>query len=352
MSRLFNLTATPTKVDARKATRVAALAAISRTTLMVETILLAAVVLLLVLAVLYPRRLNFLRSDPGSIAAECRIIADLFLSDTVLARSDAQFHSVTTRQLRLWSKNFRCEWTGRPSERKINIVPLGRPLYSQVLALPTTRGGQDPGPHFLVPHWFLVECALLIGILVTFGLALSSLRVNDINDVTPRELTLTIFLIYGPTVVSSVISSLLASILRHLSVLEPWFPVRKSGTDGGLIRRSIAYLLPTADSPASPCQTSIFILARWATRNPAPMTSKNSLALYCTPSIQINEFEVLFDDQGTIASYKHAAATTDPRGQMLRNASESLGHFNRALKGNREEEEKRSLRAEEGSLQR
>jgi hypothetical protein len=234
MSKFFNPTATPTKVDARQATRVVALAVISRTALMAETILLAAVMLLLLLAVLYPRRLNFLRGDPGSIAAQCGIIADLFPSDTVLARSDAQFHSATTRQLRLWSKNFRCEWAGRPSERKINIVPLGRPLDSEVLALPATRRGQDPRPHFLVPHWFLVEYALLIGILVTFGLALSSLRVNDINDVSPRELTLTIFLMYGPTVVSSVISSLLASILRHLSVLEPWVRLQRgmaSATD-------------------------------------------------------------------------------------------------------------------------
>ncbi|EAW16798.1 DUF3433 domain-containing protein [Aspergillus fischeri NRRL 181] len=472
MSKLFNPTATPTKVDARQATRVVALAIISRTALMAESILLAAVVLLLLLAVLYPRRLNFLRGDPGSIAAQCGIIADLFPSDTVLARFDAQFHRATTRQLRRWSKNFRCEWAGKPSERKVNIVPLGRPLDSEVLALPATRRGKDPRPHFLVPHWFLVECALLTGILVSFGLALSSLRVNDINDVSPRELALTILLIYGPTVVSSVISSLLESVLRHLSVLEPWVrlqrgmasatdslalnygsqtpiavlrksgrgapllltilsvtcvldlllnvlsggifeprlkehrtpasgllsaqyndtvfhapafevefdgygltlsslttgapllpwttpdysflpltvnesdynsfggvsysaitlgvgaslechhipinnswtdseagkvfwnhttssgvnctaEVRNSGTDGDLIRRSIAYLLPTVDSPVTPCQTSIFILARWATENPAPITSQNSLALYCTPSIQINEFEAL-----------------------------------------------------------
>ncbi|GIC86043.1 DUF3433 domain-containing protein [Aspergillus udagawae] len=511
MSKFFNPTATPTKVDARQVTLVVALAVISRTAIMAETILLAAVALLLFLAALYPRRMNFLRGDPGSIAAQCGIIADLFPPDTVLARSDAQFHSATTRKLRLWSKGFRCEWTGAPPERKINIVPLNRHLGSECLALPATRRGRDPRPHFLVPIWFLVECVLLIGILVTFGFALSSLRLKDINDdFSPRDVAFTIFLLFAPTVISSMISALLASILRHLSVLEPWVrlqrgmasatdslalnygsqtPIavlRKSGrgapllltilsvtcvldlllnvvsggvfeprlkqyrtpasgllsaqyndtvfhapsfevefdgyslvlsslttgtpllpwttpdysflplmvnesdydsiggvsysavtlgvganlechqipinsswtdsktnkvfwnhttssgdnctaevdnreADGGLIRRSIEFLLPSGDSPASPCQTSIFILARWATRNSAPVNSQNSLALYCTPSIQINEFEVLFDDQGTIASYKPAAATTDARGQMLRNASESLGHFNQAL---------------------
>ncbi|KAF7157615.1 hypothetical protein CNMCM5623_001989 [Aspergillus felis] len=510
MSKFFDPTATPTKVDARQVTTVVALDVISRSAIMAEAILFASVALLLFLAALYPRRMNFLRGDPGSIAAQCGMIADLFPPDTVLARSEAQFHSATTRQLRLWSKGFRCEWTGGPSERKINIVPLKGPLGSECLALPATRRGRDPRPHFLVPLWFLVECVLLIGVLVTFGFALSSLRLNDISDFSTGKYALTLFLTFAPTFISTVISSLLASILRHLSVLEPWVrlqkgmasatdslalnygsqtPIavlRKSGrgapllltilsvtcvlnlllnimsagifeprveqywtpasgllsaqyndsafhapsfaaefdgyglilsslttgasllhwttpeysflpltvnesdsdslgsvtysaitlgvganlechhiptnnswtdsetgkvfwnyttpsgdnctvevgnkdVDGGLIQRSIEYLLPSGDPPASPCQKSIFIVARWATRNQAPMNSSNSLALYCTPSIQINEFDVQFDDQGTIASYMYAAATTDPRGQMLRNASESLGYFNRAL---------------------
>ncbi|KAJ6139730.1 hypothetical protein N7471_006216 [Penicillium samsonianum] len=226
MNKLFDVTA-PVPLEATQVTTLVALDVLSNPAVIAEALLFAAATLLLILAAVYPRRATFLRSDPGSIAAQCTIIADLFVAEGPLAQSSEIFSHATSHQLLRWAKNFRCEWSEGPAGKKIDIVPLPSSIASGALALPPARRRTDRRPHFVILHWFLVECMLLTGTLVTYGFALSFLSLKDVNAESAQQIGLLIFLLFGPTFISSLVSSLLASILRHLTIIETWGRLQK-----------------------------------------------------------------------------------------------------------------------------
>jgi hypothetical protein len=83
-------------------------------------------------------------------------------------------------------------------------------------------------PHFLTPLWFLIECLLMTGVLITFGISFQFIRLDkfDTSDSTGTTV-LWLFLDYGPTVVASMISSLFVSVHRHIGSIEPWVQLRE-----------------------------------------------------------------------------------------------------------------------------
>ena len=507
-NKLFDATAAATPLKASQVTVVVALNVLSKPAIMAEIFLVVAALLLLSLAAVYPRRANFLRSDPGSIAVQCGIIADLFTPDNPLTQSSEKFSQATSGQLLLWAKDFRCEWTGGPRDKRIDIVPLSSSLSS---ALPSAPRNTDRRPHFAVLPWFLVECILLTGTLVTYGFALNFTSFKDLDTESTQQLGLVAFLLFAPTLISSLVSSLFASILRHMALIEPWGRLQKgmapaggslainyasqtpisvlihtlrrgplpltalsiictlslllsivsggmfepqqkdyrtlvtglssqyNGTvfqlpthdvqfDGrglllssmnrgtpivpwqdasysflpltnskleadaadnvkyaavtigtranldcqqapfnqswidyesgnmswnytspsgltctmeapnravedGLMKRPILYLQPNELSSTEPsCEAAFLVLARWETTEFSPMNQQNSVALYCEPSVVGEEFEVVFDPQGIISSYKPTIALTVHGQQTAHNISQSiLAHFNRAV---------------------
>ncbi|KAI9045477.1 DUF3433 domain-containing protein [Aspergillus affinis] len=221
MNRLFDPMAGSIELDAQQVTPIVSIMVISHTALVAESILGSAILLLLYLVYAYPRRASFLQSDPGSIAAQSRIIADLFHPDTAEALSNANLHKATTRQLRGWARNLHCQWREGPHGWQITFVPTeGR---SSTISARAARRQQDPVPHFLMIPCFAIECLLLIVMLVVFSLSLRRFGFhNDSPSYSNWDIMCLLLLLYAPNVIASMVTALLASSLRHLSTLEPW----------------------------------------------------------------------------------------------------------------------------------
>lgn len=226
VKHFFNTTGDPTPVNARQTTDTVLYQVTSRSALIVEAVLLVASFVLFGLLYLYPRRLNFLRADPGSIAAQCAILTDIFTPTNVLTQSGFQMDRSTPRQIRRFARTLWCQWIDDGGEKRLNIIPATRDLPPLELPKSTTR--RNPRPHFLTPPWFLIECAVMAGVLAAFGVAFEYVRVDKLDSSNSAGVAfIYFFLIYGPTVIASIIGSLFISIYRHLSNLEPWVRLQK-----------------------------------------------------------------------------------------------------------------------------
>ena len=227
INKLFNPATGPTAVDASESSYVVILEVTHNAAIITEAILILCLVMLGMLASVYHRRPNFLQWDPGSIAAQCAIITRLFAPSTKLLLSHENFRQATTRQLRQWSKGKWVEWVDVSGEPRLCIVDRSQPPSSQ-LSPPIIKKRRDPPPHFLVFPWFLIECLLLMGVLASFGVSLSYLRLKNIKAYASTGATLTMtFLSYAPTAIASIIGSLITSVYRNLSMMEPWIRLQE-----------------------------------------------------------------------------------------------------------------------------
>lgn len=227
VDRFFSPAGGPTLIEAEQQTAVVILTVISNTAFFAEAILISGIILLGILACICQRRPNFLQWDPGSIAAQCALIARLFTSSSKAMLSDSSFHQATTRQLLQWSNGKWCQWVNDSGEEQIQIVDRSEtPSYPSPITPPRRP---DPMPQFLKMPWFLVECFLLAGILAVFGVTLAYLRWKTIYSLlnTGAAAATMMFLTYGPTATASIIGSLLVSIYRHLSAMEPWIRLQE-----------------------------------------------------------------------------------------------------------------------------
>ncbi|CAI7650061.1 unnamed protein product [Penicillium bialowiezense] len=228
INKLFNPASTPTPVNATLSTYVVILAVTSNAAIFTEAILIVCLVLLGMLGSTCHRRRNFLQWDPGSIAAQCALISRLFAPSTKLLFSHANFRQATTRQLRQWAKGKWVEWVDVSGEAKLCIVDREKPPADQLSPPIIKTGRRDPAPHFLVFPWFLTECVLLMGTLAAFGVCLSYLRLKNIEDYATAAANLSMmFLTYAPTAIASIIGSLITSIYRNLSAIEPWIRLQE-----------------------------------------------------------------------------------------------------------------------------
>lgn len=228
----FDLAANRSRIEARFITDAVSIQVVPHVAIVVEAILVLSCALVLALSCIYPHRPTLLREDPGSIAAQCSYIAQLISPDTLHALSRPIYHVARTRHLQHWARDFSCVWKDSDSERFLDIHGKdGTHLLECPFAEPrTVRRGrpEDPMPHFLTKPWFLTECMLLIGTVVAFGLSFKFMQFQDLKSFSSTEVGISaMFLVYGPTVLSSMIYSLFTSIHRQLSIAEQWISLRK-----------------------------------------------------------------------------------------------------------------------------
>jgi hypothetical protein len=227
INKLFNPAASPTVVPAAESSYVVILEVTPNAAIITEVILILSLALLGMLASVYHRRSNFLQWDPGSIAAQCAIITRLFAPSTKLLLSHPNFRQSTTRQLRQWSKEKWVEWVDVSGEPRLCIVDRTQPPSDQLIP-PNINKRRDPSPHFLILPWFLIESVLIMGVLASFGVSLSYLRLKNIDAYATTGGTVTMtFLSYAPTAIASIIGSLVTSIYRNLSAMEPWIRLQE-----------------------------------------------------------------------------------------------------------------------------
>ncbi|GLI80839.1 hypothetical protein PoHVEF18_009198 [Penicillium ochrochloron] len=220
IDRFFSPSGFATPVEAKQQSLVVILTVASNAASVAESILGLGLSMICVLAYMYRSRPNFLQWDPGSIAAQCTIIAQLFKPSTRVMFSEAKLHMATTRQLRQWANGKWCEWVDEDGEEKLQVVDRSETSLAPPHPPP---GRRDPMPHFLRPLWFSLECLLFAAILTLFGVSLSYLRWKNINSLFSTGATVAmIFLNFGPTAIASIIGSFLVSIYRNLAPMEPW----------------------------------------------------------------------------------------------------------------------------------
>ncbi|KAJ0415448.1 hypothetical protein BJY00DRAFT_265805 [Aspergillus carlsbadensis] len=227
IKKFFDVADTTSRIDAELAIGVLALMVVPKPAAIAEVILLLASCVCLCLAYRYHRSPSVLHDDPGSIAAQCASISRLMSPQTLQALSQLQFQSAKTRELRRWARGFWCIWEKGPRGPQLRISARdGSPL--EACALPAVSGRKDPMPHFLMIPWFAIECVLLIGTIAAFGLAYRFMESHNLQSLTSSGVVLTVlFLTFGPTVISSIISSLFDSIHRQVSITDPWIRLRK-----------------------------------------------------------------------------------------------------------------------------
>ncbi|KAE8165686.1 hypothetical protein BDV40DRAFT_258068 [Aspergillus tamarii] len=226
ISRFFDPVAGVFQTDAVQVTATVALTVVSQAAVILEIILFLGFVLLVFLSYYYPRRANVLHGNPSSLASQCASLARLISPQTLLALSHPRYHLAKTRDLRKWARGFWCLWSDRSSPPQIEITSRDG-CQLGTCSPPVPSGRRDPMPHFLTIPWFLMECILLIGTVAAFGVAYRYMQFQNMGSFSSTEVQISsIFLIYGPTMISSVIRSLFTSIHRHLSVAEPWIRLR------------------------------------------------------------------------------------------------------------------------------
>lgn len=225
MNNFFDTAANPKHVIAKEVTTKIIFGVDSKPAFIAEAILLTAFLALLAMSRLYPRRPNFLQADPGSIAAQCAIVTDVLASTECLTQSNMDFHQATPRQLRRFARSLWCRWIDEPTGRRISISPCKQPQFSGVQK--RARARPNVRPHFLKPLVFFIECSLVAGALSAFGVSVQYLRMDKFSYLTPGATFLFLYLIYGPTVIASMISSLFTSVHRHLSYMEPWIRLQE-----------------------------------------------------------------------------------------------------------------------------
>ncbi|PYH77592.1 hypothetical protein BO82DRAFT_386497 [Aspergillus uvarum CBS 121591] len=253
--RLFDQQAEAVRIDAILSTYSVAIAVVPRAAALVETIMFSSCALVLALSFIYPHRPNLLDRDPSSIAAQCNWIACLIDPDTLCTLSQPTYHG-------LW-----CRWTAGSASRRLELSLMdGSPAKMGPPPAASKRG--DPMPHFLTLPWFVTECVLLIGAVTATGLTYSWIRVRILDTMNSAEfLFATAFLIYGSTMLASVVRSLINSLHRHLSVAEPWIRLRQG------------MMPPTAlSAPAYGPLKTLFVLKR---SGPRPSLSLFGLSLVC-----------------------------------------------------------------------
>ncbi|KAJ5657983.1 uncharacterized protein N7484_001632 [Penicillium longicatenatum] len=229
-NNFFDTTIDPARLNVTLNTATIVYSVIGHSALVAEALLFSAFILLIVVSFFYPRRPNFLQSDPGSIAAQCALITDKLSSLHQLTPSGLDYTRATPRQLRRFARTLWCKWTNGPSGNRLDITSREGHVLSPSSETSRKRRKIRPisRPHFLTPPWFAVEFLLMAGVLGAFGVSFQFIRVDkfDTSD-SNGTLAVAYFLVYGPTVIASMISSLFVSIHRHIGYMEPWIQLKK-----------------------------------------------------------------------------------------------------------------------------
>ncbi|KAE8163701.1 hypothetical protein BDV40DRAFT_262371 [Aspergillus tamarii] len=238
LSRLFNTNAAYTPIQGVGATDQVAVLVITFPAIASEVILLLGVVTCILLALFYRSRENILKSDPGSIAAMCSIVAHLFNPASVQAFAKYTDQS-TARQLNRKLRPWRCYWYHEPSGRKLGFLPGEAPpmtLREKVLAnKPASRKASRPDArlHFLSKPIFVAELLGLLAVIcfmaVLFIMCSKDHRLRRLSDSESDRLSIVLNIL--PSLIASMMRALFNSIYVNLSILEPWIHLQKGGVD-------------------------------------------------------------------------------------------------------------------------
>ncbi|OGM48354.1 hypothetical protein ABOM_003380 [Aspergillus bombycis] len=238
LSRLFNTNAEYTPIQGVGTTDQVAVLVITSPAIASEIILLLGGVTCVFLAVFYRSRENILKGDPGSIAAMCSIVADLFNPVGVQALAQCTDQS-TARQLNRKLRGWQCYWYQEPPGRKLGFLPGEAPprtLREKVLLnKPASRKAPRPDPrlHFLSKPIFVAELLGLLAVIcfmaVLFIMCSKDHRLRRLSDTASDRLSIALNIV--PSLMASMMRALFNSIYLHLGILEPWIHLQKGRVD-------------------------------------------------------------------------------------------------------------------------
>ncbi|KAE8153512.1 hypothetical protein BDV25DRAFT_149277 [Aspergillus avenaceus] len=243
IDRFFKTSDIATPIQGNRASDRVAIVIVSSSARGTEVILLLGVVTCLFLAFLYHSRENILRTDPGSIAAMCGIVADLF---NPLSLRDLVRHTTgpyTTLQLRRKLRGWQCYWDQGPSGARLVFVcdksgPGQEGAASSIKTVIRKRQARpvqrkSPMLHFLSIPIFIAELVGLLAVISTmatlFVLSSKEGKFRDLSQSASSQLSLVLGVV--PALVASVMRNLFTSIYLNLGILEPWIHLQKGRVD-------------------------------------------------------------------------------------------------------------------------
>ncbi|RAK96298.1 DUF3433 domain-containing protein [Aspergillus ibericus CBS 121593] len=273
INMFFDQHADAVRVDANHFTYALAIAVIHQTAVMVEVIMVLGFGLLLALGYIYPRRPSFLQGDPSSIAAQCGLVARLIGPETLHTLSHPSYHVAKTRALRKWAKGLWCKWTTVTGDRRLELCSMdGYP--AKMCPLPAASRRHDRMPHFLTLPWFMIECVVLSGSVTALGLASRWIKIHTLESVTSTRFQISVIcLIYGPTMLASMVCSLSNSLHRHFSVTEPWIWLRQ----GPISSKRLSV----------PSHAPMTALCMWLREGPRPSIAVLGLSVLCLLNLSL-----------------------------------------------------------------
>lgn len=226
MGRLFNPDIPPAIVPAWRLTRQVTITVVNFAAICSEIILLMGICLVLSMFYFYHMRPNILQSDPGSIGAMCSMATDIFSPMNVLYDPNCDLDQFSTRRLRALLRGSRLYWREGPFGRRVEIVNTDDSPPDLTDRL---RNRVDPRPHFLVIPIFILEFLLLAAVIAAMALIIASLaHEGNFRHLTQSDSSFfQVVLSFLPSVVASAVGSLLNSIHRNVSILEPWVHLQR-----------------------------------------------------------------------------------------------------------------------------
>ncbi|KAE8396355.1 hypothetical protein BDV23DRAFT_143895 [Aspergillus alliaceus] len=175
---------------------------------------------------LYPRRSNFLGSNPASIASMCCIATDVLDEASLEKLSQMGLEVLSTRQLRLILRKCSCRWRETMKGKRL-VITL--PDESTPQSTRKFRRRTDPPPPFLMIPIFILEIsaffAALGGILVILTKSWEYGCFPPLTDIKVDDLRSLWMLL--PPASAAFMRGLYISVYQNFTILEPWFILQK-----------------------------------------------------------------------------------------------------------------------------
>ena len=182
----------------------------------------------------YHRRTSILRSDPGSIAAQCSIIVDEFNDVGIMRSTTRNLELLSTKQLKQQITRSHLEYSERSGFLQL-VTPEQElaPMTGSQTGNPNERiANGDPLPFFMRKRGIVLAVSTLMAVLAALTFLAAWARLHQGVGYLTNTLSFRsqLFWSFMPTLIATFFEASWLSLHRDLSVLETWVAIRKRHT--------------------------------------------------------------------------------------------------------------------------
>ena len=197
-----------------------------------ETLLVLGILMLLMLIFGYHKRRSILRSDPGSITAQCCIIADEFQDVSGIASSSPYFDQLSTKSLHEKIDRLTLEYSERAGQLRFIALSghLQRSNHTRTNPSQEISTG-DHLPFFMTKRGIALAIVALVAIMTALlFLVIWASHIRGFAYLTDStSFRSQLLWSFVPSTFATFLEANWVSLHRDLSVLESWVRIRKGG---------------------------------------------------------------------------------------------------------------------------